>query len=210
MQQATQSAVPAAPVEGRDSDPQRLAFQHAHMVTGDIVGRLAVQPFAVEIQEDFPSGWRIHLKFRSAQTAGLLDFARMLTAPVTTAVTQFGVHVECLARLGDVELRASALLSHEEATALNEQAPTVHLGGQEDGDQLTWPAEPSADAAPVPLGESPASQDEPDPYDQSMDRYAASLGGNVGAQTPAVEAPAADDPSTIAFARVAPAAGGDR
>lgn len=206
MEQATQPTTPTAPVEAREPAPQRLAFQHAHMVTGDIVNRLAVQPFAVEIQEDFPSGWRIHLKFRSAQTAGLLDFARMLTAPVTTAVTQFGVHVECLARLGDVELRASALLSHEEASAFNEQAPSVHLGDQRHGDQLAWPAEPGA---PVPLGESPVAQDEPDPYDQSMTRYAASLGGSVAAQAPAAD--------TITVAEVepghmvvrTPAAGGD-
>lgn len=198
MEQVTQPTTPTASPEARTPDPQRLAFQHAHMVTGDIVNRLAVQPFAVEIQEDFPSGWRIHLKFRSSQTDGLLDFARLVTVPVTTAVTEFGAHVECLARLEDVELRASALLSHDEADALTKQTPTVHLD-DEGGDRLTWPAAQS--------GESTPSQDQPDPYDQSMDRYAASLGGSVVARVPAVQA---DDPRTIAFAPVtSPAAGGE-
>lgn len=189
MQQATQPTMPTAPVEAREPDPQRLAFQHAHMVTGDIVNRLAVQPFAVETEQDFPSGWRSHLKFRSDNAAGLLDFARMVKAPVTTAVTQFGVHVECLARLDKVELRASALLSHEEASALSAQVPAARLRDQEDDNQ------------PASSGRS-GGQAGTDPYALSMDRYAASLGGSVVAQVPAVQTD--PDPSTISLSAVTP------
>ncbi|MDX2696235.1 hypothetical protein [Streptomyces ipomoeae] len=187
MEQATEPTTTAAPAEVRTPDPQRLAFQHTHMVSGDIVHRLAVQPFAVEIEEDFPSGWRVHLKFRSHQTAGLLDFARLVSVPVTHAVTEFGMHVECLARIGDVELRASALLSQAAAAALTKQSPTVHLSDQE-GDRLTWPTEQPGDAPqtqePGPTTVVPLNQ---------------------------VTAESADaEPDTISFAPAAPHAGGDR
>ncbi|WP_371579417.1 hypothetical protein [Streptomyces sp. NBC_01314] len=208
--QATQPTTPIASPEVRTPDAQRLAFQHAQMVSGDIVNRLAVLPFAVETHEDFPSGWRIHLKFRSSQTAGLLDFARLVGVPVTEAVTEFGTHVECLTRMGDVELRASALLSHDEADALKEQSPTVCLiDGQ--GGLLSWPTSPDAESAPVPLGESPVAQDQADQverYDQSLTRYVASLGGSVVGHVPAAETD--DGPSTISFAPVSPAAGGEQ
>jgi hypothetical protein len=52
----------------------------------------------------------------------------------------------------------------------------------------------------MPLGESPLAEAADAAYDQSLNRYVASLGGSVVALVPAVEA--TDDPSTISLTAV--------
>ncbi|WP_328439314.1 hypothetical protein OHA71_23545 [Streptomyces sp. NBC_00444] len=134
MNQATQTP---APTQRTDS------FQHAHTIAGAIASQLEHAPFAVEIEEDFPSGWRVHLKFRETRAAGLLAFAALVDVPVTRANSAFGVHLEAYARVEGIEVRGSALVSPDTAAQLDGQ----HT-----------PGEPSPEAAaaaqPVPLGAS--------------------------------------------------------
>lgn len=134
-----------APTEA--PEPQQATFQHATAVICQIVPLLdrERQPFAVEIEEDWPSGWRVHLKFRETRAVGLLEFAALLDVPVTNATTAFGVHLDAIARIETVEVRASALVSPSEAARLEvaSPAPTPQA-----------PAHAQATARPVPLGSS--------------------------------------------------------
>ncbi|MFD5708737.1 hypothetical protein ACFWGV_21730, partial [Bacillus subtilis] len=111
MEQAT---VPATAPE------QLAAFHHAIAVVARTVPLLDVerQPFAVEIEEDWPSGHRVHLKFRETRGAGLLELAALLGVAVTSTVTTFGVHLDAIARVEDIEVRGSALVSPLEAARL--------------------------------------------------------------------------------------------
>lgn len=186
MEQVTHSTRPPTAPEAHDS--QGTAFQHAHQLTGQLVAKLAVLPFAVEVQEDFPSGWRVHLKFRHDSLTGLQDTARLTGAPVTSATTEFGMHVECLARIQDVEIRASIMLSGAEAEAL-EEAPPTEADPAETVEDPTDPAHvpdavvsvrPAPDVVPLGL----AAQEQADPYDQSLTRYVASLGGSTASTAP--------------------------
>jgi hypothetical protein len=140
VEQATEAPTPTA------SQPRTGTFDHAHTVAGAIVARLEQKPFAVEIEEDFPSGWRVHLKFRESRAAGLLDFAALVDVPVTRATTEFGIHLDAFARVDHVEVRGSAIVSPDTAAQLEGQPTPV-------GPQPSAVAEePSAAAHPVPLG----------------------------------------------------------
>lgn len=138
MEQATAHTHSPAPV--------LATFQHAHDVVGRIVPYLERQPFAVEIEEDWPSGWRAHLKFRETRGAGLLELASLLDVPVTSASTAFGVHLDAIARIEDVEIRGSALVSPEEAARLEGESVPARAQAA--------PAEEAPAAQPVPLGSS--------------------------------------------------------
>lgn len=120
MDQATQTTTPTAPVQRTD------AFAHAHTVAGAVMAQLSSQvlPFAVEIGEDFPSGWRVHLKFRETRAAGLLGLAALVDVPVNRAVTTFGIHLDVFARIEGIEVRGSAIVSpRAEAELLGEPVP---------------------------------------------------------------------------------------
>lgn len=135
-----------APTEA--PEPQQATFQHATAVICQIVPLLDLErrPFSVEIEEDWPSGWRVHLKFRETRAAGLLEFAALLDVPVTNATTAFGVHLDAITRIETVEVRASALVSPSEAARLEGEgapAPTPQASASE-----------QAIVRPVPLGSS--------------------------------------------------------
>lgn len=100
----------------------RDSFEHAYAVVGAIVPLLNQRPFAVEIEEDWPAGWRGHLKFRQTNGRGLFEFAALVDVPVTRAETAFGVHLDVIARIEDIEVRGSALVSPAEAARI-EGAP---------------------------------------------------------------------------------------
>ncbi|MEV1063434.1 hypothetical protein [Streptomyces sp. NPDC050263] len=148
--------------------PRRGEFQHANSVAGSIVSSLEQQPFAVEIEEDFPSGWRVHLKFRESRAAGLFEFAALVDVPVTRAETTFGVHLDAVARVETIEVRGSALVSQARAAEL-------------EGLPAPLPTPDASPAAqPVPLGASVLAQvpaitpvvpagEEPPPDDEDGD-----------------------------------------
>jgi hypothetical protein len=127
--------------------PQLADFQHATELVCRILPLLEQQPFAVELEEDWPSGRpgrRVHLKFRETRGAGLLELAALLDVAVTTTETAFGVHLDAIARIEDVEVRGSALLSPPEAARLKASAAPAPA-----------PKAPAQAAArPVPLGSS--------------------------------------------------------
>ncbi|MEU1496108.1 hypothetical protein [Streptomyces sp. NPDC005732] len=100
------------------TDTPRDAFQHAHAVVGAIIPLLDQRPFAVEIEEDWPAGFRVHLKFRETRAVGLLEFATLVDVPVTRAETAFGIHLDAIARIENVEVRGSAIVSSTEAALL--------------------------------------------------------------------------------------------
>ncbi|MEV0478043.1 hypothetical protein [Streptomyces prunicolor] len=126
--------------------PRTDTFAHAHAVAGVVVAELGEtqMPFALELEEDFPSGWRIHLKFRQSRAEGLFAFAALVDVPVTRAVLEYGIHLEALVRIEDVEVRGSALVSPDVAAQLEGEPTPV--------DPMPMP-EPEA-APPVPLGAS--------------------------------------------------------
>ncbi|WP_327403875.1 hypothetical protein OG194_29840 [Streptomyces sp. NBC_01288] len=136
MEQATATTTTAP--------PRTDTFAHAHAVAGIVVAELGADqlPFALELEEDFPSGWRIHLKFRQSRAEGLLAFASLVDVPVTRAFVEYGVHFEVLVRIKDVEVRGSALVSPDVAARLEGEPTPV--------DPMP---EPEA-APPVPLGAS--------------------------------------------------------
>ncbi|MET7475119.1 hypothetical protein ABZT17_12265 [Streptomyces sp. NPDC005648] len=142
MEQATETTTPIAP-------PRTDTFAHAHTVAGAVISYLGTDevPFAVEIEEDFPSGWRVHLKFRETRAAGLLAFAALVDVPVTRATTEFGIHLDAYARIESVEVRGSALVSPPIAAQLEHQP-----GSAEPNPEPA--AEETPAVQPVPLGAS--------------------------------------------------------
>jgi len=126
----------------------RDEFQHANTIAGTIVTSLEQRPFAVEIEEDFPSGWRVHLKFRETRAAGLFEFAALVDVSVTRADTTGGVYLDAIARIETVEVRGSAVVSAARAAELEGQPAPL---------PTPEPETPSA-AQPVPLGSSVLAQ----------------------------------------------------
>ena len=142
MNQATQATTPAASSEARHQ-PGAMpgTFAHAAGVAARVVSGLQQPPTSVEISEDFPSGYRVHLKYRGARVAGLYEFAASLDIPVTKACTEFGVHLDALTRFETVELHCSALADEDQVDAIEEaRRPAPE------------PQDPAAQ--PVPLGSS--------------------------------------------------------
>lgn len=139
MDQA-KATTPTSSTQDRDL-PAPGSFEHATVVAASVIGRLVLTPFAVEISEDFPSGWRVHLKYRDVRAAGLLEFASTIDVPVTKVATAFGVHFDCIARHEGLELHASALTSEAQAAELEGLAAPA-----------AEPAQPAV--VPVPLGSS--------------------------------------------------------
>ncbi|MER7930530.1 hypothetical protein ABTY96_46730 [Streptomyces sp. NPDC096057] len=127
--------------------PRTDTFAHAHAVAGIVVAELGHElPFAVELDEDFPAGWRAHLKFRQSRARGLLSFAALVDVPITRAVVESGIHLEVLVRIQDVEVRGSALVSPETAAEL-EGAPTPVDPALEAEAEIAPSAPPGADVA---------------------------------------------------------------
>ncbi|MGW5736960.1 MULTISPECIES: hypothetical protein [Streptomyces] len=128
--------------------PTPATFQHATAIVRQVIPLLDPEqrPFAVEVEEDWPTGWRAHLKFRELRAAGLLQFAALLGVPVAKTQTAFGVHLDAITRIEDVEVRASALVSPQEAERL--EAPAVPAPAPQP------PVTVQAAAHPVPLGSS--------------------------------------------------------
>jgi hypothetical protein len=196
MQQATQPATPTAPVEVREPEPAGATLLEAHTMAGVIIGQLTTSPRDIGARREITGEYSVNV-FWSGDVSGVRALASWAESTWDLVPNHLGrgVFAETRPRVDGVQILAWAILNPDEAAAA-EQLLAV--------DRATPPG-PAEPDAPVPLGESPVAQDEPDPYDQSMTRYAASLGGSVVAQAPAVV-----DPSTIVFAPVAPAAGGDR
>lgn len=123
-------------------------FQHANTIAGTVVTSLEQRPFAVEVEEDFPAGWRVHLKFRESRAAGLFAFAALVDVPVTRADTEYGVYLDAIARVETVEVRGSAVVSAARAAELEGQSAPL---------PTTEPETPSAEPS-VPLGASVLAQ----------------------------------------------------
>jgi hypothetical protein len=204
MQQATHPATPTAPVEAREPEPPGATLLQAHAMAGVIIGQLTTSPRDIGARREITGEYSVNV-FWSGDVSGVRALASWAdsTWGLVPNLLGYGVFAETRPRVDGVQIVAWAVLNPEEAAAA-EQLLAV--------DRATPPAaaEPDTDAEPVPLSDVPAAQDESALYDQSMARYAASLGGSVAAQVPAVEAPAATgEPSTIVFAPVAPTAGGE-
>lgn len=146
MEQATATTTTAPPRTDTET------FAHAHTVAGGVVAELGMDqmPFAVELEEDFPAGWRVHLKFRPSKARGLLALAVLVDVPVTRAVLEYGIHLEALARIEDVEVRGSVLVSPDMAARLEGEPTPV-------APALVPEAVPAAEP-PVPLGDSVLAQ----------------------------------------------------
>lgn len=143
MEQATQTTAPAPTAQ----EPRPPTFDDAHAVVPLVVTPLEQQPFAVETEEDWPSGYRVHLKFRETRGAGLLEFAALVDVPVTRADTAFGTHLDAITRVRGIEVRGSALVSPWEADRLlGTPTPEPMRSALAAADQ--------AAAQPVPLGTS--------------------------------------------------------
>lgn len=120
MEQATQASTPTAA-------PAADSFEHALAVVATVMASLTpdLRPFAVEVEEDFPAGYRVHLKYRAEGGAGLYELAAVLDVPVTRADTAFGVHLDVIARVRGIEVRGSALISVTQAAVLEGQSPPI-------------------------------------------------------------------------------------
>ncbi|EYT83980.1 hypothetical protein CF54_04205 [Streptomyces sp. Tu 6176] len=109
--------------------PPADSYAHALAVTATVLADLdpSAQPFAIEIGEDFPSGYRVHLKYRTDSGAGLCELAAVLDAAVTRADIEAGVHLEAIARVQGIEVRGSALLSLDQVAVLEGQPAPAPL-----------------------------------------------------------------------------------
>lgn len=143
MEKATQPATPTASTQTTEPVPLG-SFEHATAVASRTFLPLEEKPFAVEITEDFPSGWRIHFKYRDSRVRGLFEFAAAVDVPVTRATTAFGVHFDAIARHEGLELHGSALTSLYQAQALD--------------DEIAAAAAPAPAVQPVALGASVLAQ----------------------------------------------------
>lgn len=134
-------------------------FAHANAIAGFVVSELGDQlPFAVELDEDSPAGWTVHLKFRQSRAAGLLAFAALVDVPVTRAVVKHGIYLEALVRIKEVEVRGSALVSPATAADLEGEAASTEPAPDAEA-QIDTQAEPEGEAVSetvqsVPLGSS--------------------------------------------------------
>ncbi|WP_326729028.1 hypothetical protein [Streptomyces phaeochromogenes] len=172
MQQATQQTSSTAPPETRAPQPrdrQADSFEHASALGAWYFRQLTSKPYAVEVADEHPTGHQVHLKFRSGDARGVLQFAALTDASVTRAETAFGVHLDVYARVHNVLLRASTLLSYGEAAQLDEQTPPPH---------------PPADNSTAPVEETGAVTVQPAPAPAVV-----SLGSSVSAVVPVVHVP---------------------
>lgn len=195
MQQATQPPTPAAPAEARDPELPGATLLQAHAVAGHIITHLAsTLPRDIDIKREFDGEYAVQF-FWSSDISGVIAIAAWADKPwhMTPTASGDGVYAETRLVIEGVNVWAWTLLSKDEAVAAEQllTAPRITPTPGPDAD---------ADAAPVPLAESPVAEDSGAAYDQSLNRYVASLGGSVVALVPAVEADA--DPGTISFAAV--------
>ncbi|KND29775.1 hypothetical protein IQ64_41890 [Streptomyces stelliscabiei] len=152
-------------------------------MAGVIIGQLTTSPRDIGARREITGEYSVNV-FWSGDVSGVRALASWAdsTWGLVPNLLGYGVFAETRPRVDGVQIVAWAVLNPEEAAAA-EQLLAV--------DRATPPAaaEPDTDAEPVPLSDAaPAAQDETALYDQSMDRYAASLGGSVVALVPAVEA----------------------
>jgi hypothetical protein len=115
-----QATVTTTDIPTQRTDP----FRHALNVAGALVPFLKQPPLAVEIDDDSPSGWRVHLKYGESRGAGLLEFAALIDVPVTSVETTFGIHLDVIALIEGIEVRGSVLVSPAEAARLQGEPPT--------------------------------------------------------------------------------------
>lgn len=193
MQQATQPTTPAAPPE--DDEAEREAYRRTSALKDRIVEQLATLPRSVAIIGEL-QGFSIRLNFGTNDSSGVLQFAKVAGIEAISAQERSGTWLEARTRIDGIPVCAEVLLSNEVRDTF-ETPETLAAPAVE---QLLE-ADPSAAESPVPLGQSPVAEDPSAAYDQSLNRYVASLGGSVVALVPAVQAPN-PDPSTISFAAV--------
>ncbi|MEW2567694.1 hypothetical protein [Streptomyces sp. NPDC047070] len=150
MQQATdQTRVTASPEIEAPQDRQADLFDHAASLAAWYFRQLTGRPYATELAEDFPTGYQVHLKFRSNDVAGLLQFAELVDAPVTRATTDFGVHLDVYARIQNVLLRGSALLSCGEAARLDAKSPRPNPLADATTEPETVTVQPAPEVLPL-------------------------------------------------------------
>jgi hypothetical protein len=197
MQQATQSPTPTAPPEAIEPPPQGPTLQQAHALVGRIIEQLTTLPRDIDIKREIGGEYSVHVMW-SSDVSGVCALAAWTNAPWELVSSEFnaGVYAETRPVIDGVEVWAWTLLTKDEAAGAEQLLAAS---------QTTPPAEAASDAepapAPVSLGESPVAQGQVDPYDESLNRYVASLGGSVVAQVPAVEASTTDGPKTLSFPR---------
>ena len=195
MQQATQPTTPTAPSEVKESD--REAYRRASALKDRIVEQLATLPRSAAVVGEL-HGFSVRLNFGTNDSSGVLQFAKVAGIEAISAQERSGTWLEARTRIDGIPVCAEVLLSNEACGAF-ETPETLAVPAVE---QLLE-ADPAAAESPVPLGQSPAAEDPSAAYDQSLNRYVASLGGSVVALVPAVQAnPEAVGPGTISFAAV--------
>ncbi|MDX3634282.1 hypothetical protein PV728_29275 [Streptomyces europaeiscabiei] len=197
MEQATQPAPTAAPVEAREPELAPATILDAHAVAGCIITQLATFPRDIDIKREFGGEYSVQI-FWSSDVSGVAAFAQWAKVPWHMTPSKHGdaVYAEARSVISNVDVWAWTLLTKEEAVAAEQLLTAPRI-------TPTPETCPDAEPTPVPLGESPVAEDPAAAYDRSLNRYVASLGGSVVALVPAVDTPTAtDDPSTISFAQV--------
>lgn len=194
MEQAIQPATLTAPAEVRELAPERAEYKRASALMDRIVDQLTTLPRSAAVVGDL-TGFQVRFNFGTNDPAGVLEFAKLADTQAVRQELGSGLWLEARSTIDGIQACAEVLLSLAVAAVF--EADTMPGPVPPD----TAPAE--AAVVPVPLGESPVAQDQVDLYDQSMARYAASLGGSTAARVPD------DDPHTIAFAPARPTAGGE-
>ncbi|GAQ64108.1 hypothetical protein [Streptomyces scabiei] len=194
MQQATQPAAPTAPVEVRDPEPPGATLLEAHAVAGRIIPQLATFPRDIDLKRELGGEYSVQI-YWSSDYSGVAAFAAWADQPWHMTPTESGeaVYAEARAVVDNVAVWAWTILTKKEAATAEQllTAPRVTAPA------AACDAEPAP--APVPLGDSPVAQAQPDLYAQSTARYVASLGGSVVALVPAVEAATGDDGDTVSL-----------
>ena len=200
MEQATQPTEPTAPPEARGLESDRAAYKRAWALADSIVDRLTTLPRSSAVVADL-TGFQVRLNFGTNDPSGVVEFAALADTKAVRDQLGSGLWLEARSIIDDIPVCAEVLLSLEVAAVFE----TDTMPGP--APQDTAPTEPTPVPVPVSLSDSPVAQDQADLYDQSLNRYVASLGGSTAAQATTDEA-GDDDPHTISFAPVTPAAGG--
>jgi hypothetical protein len=195
VDQATQPTTLTAPAEAREPAPQGATITQAHTLVGRIIAQLTTLPRDIEIKRELSGEYSVNV-FWSQDVSGVSALASWAGASweLTPNALGSGVYAEARLCVDGVDILAWTLLSPAEAADAEQLLAASRTTPPTEAASETEPAPVS-----VPLGESPAAQDETALYDESLNRYVASLGGSVVAQIPAVEA-GTDEPDTISFA----------
>jgi len=155
MDQATQTADPAAPPEARALEPAGSSLQQAHSLAGRIIEQLTTLPRDIDICRELDGTYGVHVMW-SRDVSGVCALAQWAGASweLVSSDTGPGVYAETRPRIDGIDIWAWTLLSQAEA----EQARNLMMLPPEQPAAETEPCEeqPAATVASTvqPLGAS--------------------------------------------------------